>query len=77
MLDVPAIQSLVSEAADQRGLLRLDAASGGLYLGVRRAPAPGPRFGSRRGVFGDVIPDESAGRAADRSACFAGGGRGY
>jgi hypothetical protein len=51
---------LVSELADQRGLLQLDAASGGLYLGVRRALAASPRLGSSRRISGDVIPDKRA-----------------
>ena len=67
---------LISCVADQCGLLRLDTPPGGLYLGVRRALAASPRLSSGRRVSGDVIPDESAGSATDRSTCFAGGGRG-
>lgn len=67
---------LVSDMAEQRGSLRLDAAPGDLYLGVRGALAASPRLGSSRRVSGDVITDESAGSATGRSTCLS-GGRGY
>jgi hypothetical protein len=67
---------LVSNVADQRGLLRPDAAPGDLYLGVRRTLASSPRLGSSRRVSGDVISDESAGGATHQSTCLTGGRRG-
>src|ERR1700675_692249 len=70
------LTGLVGDLADQRGLLRLDAAASSLYFGVRRALAASPRLGGSRSVSGDVIPDEHAGGATHRSTCFTGDGPG-
>ena len=58
------------------GMLRRDTAASFVNLCVCRALASRPRLSSRRGVFGDVIPDESAGSTTDISACVTGPCRG-
>lgn len=57
-------------------MLRCETAPSGVNLCVCCALAPRPRLCRRRGVFGDVIPDESAGSTTDISGCVTGPGRG-
>ena len=63
-------------ASDLCGVLRHNTAASFINLCVRHPLASRPRLSSRRGVFGDVVPDESAGSTTNISVCVTGPCRG-